>query len=124
MTNIKISPLPHTWLIDVDGTILKHNGHKHAGDELLPGITEFWRNIPLEDTIILLSSRKETEKESTLNFLRSQNLRFNYAIFNLPMGERCLLNDKKPSGLKTAIAINLERDKGLVDINLHVDEKL
>lgn len=124
MKSIKISPLPHTWLIDIDGTILKHNGHKCARDELLSGINEFWQKIPLEDTIILLSSRKEAEKESTLNFLKSQNIRFNYAIFDLPMGERCLINDKKPSGLKTAIAINLVRDNGLIGVDFHIDQKL
>ena len=28
----------------------------------------------------------------------------------MPYGERILINDKKPSGLRTSIAINKERD--------------
>ena len=124
MISNKISSLQHTWLIDIDGTIVKHNGHKSGEEELLPGINDFWRKIPAEDTIILLSSRKEIEKESTLNFLQLHNLRFNHAIFDLPMGERCLINDKKPSGLNTAIAINVDRDYGLVDLDFQIDKKL
>jgi len=41
----------------------------------------------------------------------------------LPFGERILVNDKKPSGLKTAYAINKERDGELV-VNFIVDEIL
>ncbi len=121
---IKLSPLSHTWLIDIDGTILKHNGHKFNGDQLLPSVKSFWEKIPPEDAVILLSSRKENEKEATLNFLRLHNLRFNHAIFDLPMGERCLINDKKPSGLNTALAINIDRDYGLTDINFQIDTNL
>ena len=32
-------------------------------------------------------------------------------IFNLPMGERIVMNDRKPSGLEMSVAINLDRDK-------------
>ena len=31
-------------------------------------------------------------------------------IYELPYGERILINDQKPSGLKTSIAVNTERD--------------
>jgi hypothetical protein len=38
--------LGHTWFIDLDGTILKHNGYLTNNDELLPGVKEFWNSIP------------------------------------------------------------------------------
>ena len=34
-----LSTLPKTWIFDLDGTILKHNGYKIDGeDTLLPGV--------------------------------------------------------------------------------------
>lgn len=41
MTRLSLSSLPHTWLIDIDGTLLKHNGYKEGGDELLEGVLDF-----------------------------------------------------------------------------------
>ncbi len=37
-----LSSLGHTWILDLDGTILKHNGYKDSGeDTLLPGASQF-----------------------------------------------------------------------------------
>ena len=113
MIDISLSSLPHTWIIDIDGTILKHNGHKELGDQLLAGVKEFWQRIPVGDTIILMSARDELYAEATLRFLRSNSLRYDQVIFGLPKGERILINDIKPSGLETAYAINIRRDEGL-----------
>ena len=42
---MELSPLNHTWLIDVDGTIVKHNGYIIDGqDTLLDGVKEFFDN--------------------------------------------------------------------------------
>lgn len=102
-----------------------HNGHKTNGDVLLPGVTYFWSQIPEEDIIILLSARDKDEEYSTLNFLRTQGLRFNYAIFGLPTGERVLINDIKPLRLlSTAHAVNVERDFGLGQINIEIIDDL
>jgi hypothetical protein len=113
MIDLSLSSLPHTWIIDIDGTILKHNGHKELGDQLLAGVKEFWQRIPAGDTIILMSARDEVYAEVTLRFLRRNSLRYNQVIFGLPKGERILINDTKPSGLQTAYAINIRRDEGL-----------
>jgi hypothetical protein len=40
----------------------------------------------------------------------------NHIIFNLPLGERIVVNDKKPAGLETAVAWNVERNKGFKEI--------
>ena len=121
--SITLSTLPHTWLIDVDGTMLKHNGHKNDGDELLPGVSEFWRQIPDGDVIILLSARTEDEKKATLDFLRECGLRFDRALFGLPVGERVLINDGKPRGLATALAVNIPRDVGLVGLQVRLERE-
>lgn len=41
--SLVLSPLPKTWIFDVDGTIVKHNGYlTEKGDELLPGVRVFF----------------------------------------------------------------------------------
>lgn len=108
---IALSPLGHTWVLDLDGTILKHNGYKIDGkDSFLDGAREFLCSIPDSDTIVFLTSRTDEYKQLTLDFLREHNVRYNHIIFNIPFGERILVNDDKPSGLHCSVAINLKRD--------------
>ena len=124
MTDVVLSALPHTWLIDVDGTILKHNGHKAGADELLPGVLAFWGQIASQDYVVLLSARTVDEMADTLAFLDQHGLRYDHVLFGLPKGERVLINDDKPGGLKTAWAVNLPRDAGLAELSVRVDDSL
>ncbi len=119
-----LSTLPHTWLIDIDGTILEHNGYKLGTDKLLSGVKDFWKQIPDQDFIILLTARSREHTEATLEFLKSHNLRFDHAIFDLPTGERILINDSKPSGLPTAIAANVQRNLGLGSIEINLKDSI
>ena len=108
---LTLSTLGHTWLLDLDGTIVKHNGYKIDGqDSLLDGAKEFIESIPEGDKIIFLTSRKTEYKEQTEGFLKENSIRYDEILFDLPYGERVLLNDKKESGLVTGIAVNKERD--------------
>ena len=93
--NLVLSSLPHTWIFDVDGTICMHNGYKNGGDMLLDGVKEFFAQIPADDMIILLTSRKQQERENLTKFMNDNNLRFDNIIFDAPMGERILINDNK-----------------------------
>jgi len=120
---LELSSLPKTWIIDLDGTIVRHNGYKYGKDELLEGVKDFFNKISNEDIIIILTSRKLEYKEQTINFLKENNIRFNHIIFDLPYGERILINDKKESGLLTAYAINKERDEK-INIEIDIDYKL
>ena len=107
-----LSTLPKTWIFDLDGTLLKHNGYKLDGeDTLLEGVKEYLDGIPEEDHILILTSRTEEYKEQTLKFLCDNDIRYNEILFNIPMGERIVVNDRKPSGLAMAVAINVERDE-------------
>lgn len=109
---INVSPLNKCWIFDLDGTIVKHNGYLIDGhDTLLDGAAEFFGNIPQEDTVIILTARKEEYREITEKFLADTGIRYDHIIYNMPYGERILINDKKNSGLKTAIAVNTERDR-------------
>lgn len=108
---IKLSPLGHTWILDIDGTIVKHNGYKIDGeDSLLDGAAEFLANIPEDDMIIFVTSRTEEYKDLTVDFLRKNNIRYDHIIFGAPYGERILINDRKPSGLDMSVAVNTERN--------------
>lgn len=118
-----ISTLPHTWIFDVDGTICVHNGYKNGGDSLLEGVKEFFAQIPTDDMIIFITSRKIEEKSNLENFLAKNGLRFNHIIFDAPMGERILINDNKPSGLKMAYALDKKRDEPLIT-NIFIDKEL
>ena len=111
--SLVLSTLPKTWIFDLDGTLVKHNGYKTDGyDTLIPGAKEYFDSIPKEDHILILTSRNEDYKEKTLDFLEKNGIRFNEILFNIPMGERIVVNDRKPSGIDMAVAINLDRDAG------------
>ena len=107
-----LSTLGHTWVLDLDGTIVKHNGYKIDGkDTLLDGALEFLSGIPEKDMIVFVTSRKDRYKEMTTTFLKENNIRYDYIIFDAPYGERILINDNKPSGLQMGMAINKKRDE-------------
>ena len=64
-----LSTLPKTWIFDLDGTLLKHNGYKTDGeDTVLPGAKEYLEQIPLKDRILILTSRTEEYRGQTLAF--------------------------------------------------------
>ena len=99
-----LSTLGHTWILDLDGTLVKHNGYKLDGyDSLLPGAKEFIDSIPTDDMIVIITSRSHELKNQTEEFLKKENIRYSYVIYGAPYGERILINDDKPSGLPMAI---------------------
>ena len=107
-----LSTLPKTWIFDLDGTLVKHNGYKLDGaDTLLAGAKEYLESIPEEDKIIIFTSRTDAYKDMTLGFLEENRIRYNEILFNMPMGERIVVNDRKPSGLPMAVALNCQRDE-------------
>ena len=116
MRKIKLTKnLSHTWFIDIDGTILKHKGYLiDKKDTILKGVKKFFKKIPKKDKIILITGRKKKILKKTLLFFKKNNIRFDQVIFDLPYGERVLINDIKPkNNLKTAISINVNRNEGL-----------
>ena len=109
---IRVSPMPKTWILDLDGTVLVHDGPYIIGkDEFLPGADEFLQSIPEKDMIIFLTARGEWEKAHTLKFLKDNHVRYDHIIFGAGQGERILINDNKPDGLVTAVAVNTTRDR-------------
>jgi hypothetical protein len=101
---------PKTWFIDLDGTLVVHNGYKNGQDVLLDGVSNFFNKISKNDFIIITTARDKKYKVQTIEFLKKNKIRFNKIIFNLPTGERILINDKKPDGTITAYSINVDRN--------------
>lgn len=121
---LELSPLGHSWFLDLDGTILKHNGHLLDGeDSFLSGAKEFLDSIPKTDCILFTTSRTLEQKEGTEDFLQKHGVRFHQIIYGLPYGERILVNDSKPSGLEMAIALNTKRDC-CIQLEIEVNEDL
>ena len=98
-----LSPLGKTWLLDIDGTIVL--------------------SIPETDRIIFLTSREPRYIPETERFLRDAGVRWDEMISGLPYGERIVVNDMKPSGLKVSVAVDLVRDAPL-DLEYEIDESL
>ena len=79
MENIVLSKLGHTWILDIDGTIVKHNGYKIDGeDSFLPGAKEFLDGIPKEDMVVFITSRTDEYRAKTIEFLKRNSIRFIY----------------------------------------------
>lgn len=121
---LTLSSLGHTWILDLDGTIVKHNGYKKDGqDSFLEGAEEFLKSIPNGDMIIFITSRKLEYKELTETFLKNNGIRYDHIIYEAPYGERVLMNDDKPSGLKMGYAISGIRDSS-VNLDIDIDESI
>jgi ribonucleotide monophosphatase NagD (HAD superfamily) len=120
---LELSQLNKTWIIDIDGTILKHNGHLDGKEEILEGVKEFFEMIDKCDKVIFISSRQEQYKERLEKFLKESDIKYDTIICGVPFGERILINDKKSSGLKTAFAINKIRDAKF-EVEYKINENL
>ena len=121
---LRLSPLPKTWILDLDGTLVKHNGYLLDGkDTLLPGVKEVFSQFGPEDMVLIVTSRDRRYQDVTETFLQEQHIRYNAIIYNAPYGERIVINDSKPSGLVMARAVPVQRDQG-VSFSFEVDRDL
>lgn len=109
---ILLSTLPKMWILDIDGVIFVHNSHLQKDkDKLVPNFLDFYNQISPDDFILIVSARDQKYKTETIKSLRKYKIRYDKIIFNVPKGERILINDTKPEGLQTAVAINTKRDQ-------------
>jgi len=113
-----------TIISDIDGTLLKHERNtsrlmKHK-PKLLPGVKKKfnqWHSLGYR--IILMTGRPESIRQLTEEQLRSCGLFWDTLIMGVGSGPRVLLNDLKPSfNEPMAVAINLQRDQGLGDVDV------
>ena len=127
--------LKRTWFIDIDGTVVKHNSNVKI-DEAIEGkgndsylietpikeSVDFLDSLPNGDTIILTTARDSRHASHTIKMLKHYDIRYDRIMFDLMAGPRVLVNDIKPVGtagnkvpMKTAFAINTNRDEGILN---------
>lgn len=116
MDNIR----PKTIFCDIDGTLWKHVGpvtDQAVTDkyEILPNTKQaidLWDKLGYK--IILTTGRKESLRNLTEKQLLEIGIVYDQLIMGLGGGDRILINDRKPNGMKnTAYAINVIRNKGI-----------
>ena len=115
---------PKTIICDIDGTLVKHSKPSTVANtvyrmELLPGTLaklEEWEAKGYR--IILLTGRKESMRRVTEKQLRDVGIFYDQLIMGVGGGVRYIVNDIKPNGSESAFAINVERNKGIENINI------
>lgn len=111
-----------TIFIDIDGVIFKHSGgisKIKLNQELLPGVKESFDKFQEKAyNVIIVTGRPESHRNITILQLMSHGLAYDQLIMGLKRFRRILINDVKPDGKDSATAINLERDKGMEDLDV------
>ncbi len=115
-----------TIFCDIDGCLTPHTGSMSASllvDEdiqLLPGTMQKFDEWNKKGYyIVLTTGRKESMRSFTERQLSSLGIFWDQLILGLPRGQRVVINDLKPDyNEPTALAINLERNKGISEIEI------
>lgn len=124
INNPIIDNRPKTIICDIDGTLVKHyipafNTEETSKLELLPGTLEKFEEWDKRGYyIILMTGRRESMRKATELQLAKNHIFYDQLIMGCGGGTRVLINDNKPTGKESAIAINIERNKGIKDINI------
>jgi len=116
---------PKTIFCDIDGTLVKHEAPFEAAKpnfkmELLPGTIETLQEWDKAGyNIILTTGRRESMRQETVRQLAEVGIIYDYLLMGIKGGKRYLINDKKTYTQDDyAIAINLERNKGIKDLDI------
>ena len=112
-SSFRLNDIEKTWIFDLDGTLVVHNGYKGGMDSLLPGVKEFYeRNIKDTDYILIITARDSEFKGIAEKCFLDNNIRYDRIIYDTSRGERILINDRKPwdGGIDTAYSFNIDRN--------------
>ena len=114
---------PITVFCDIDGTLVTHTKpteQYHNKLELLDGTIETILEWDRKGyNIILTTGRKESLRKITEDQLSEAGIIYDQLIMGIGGGKRYLINDKKSYNNKDyAIAINLNRNEGIKNINI------
>lgn len=116
---------PATIFCDIDGTLVVHAKPtdaqlpSHKLDILEGTIEKLLEWDKLGYRIILTTGRKESLRKVTETQLAKAGIIYDQLIMGIGGGKRYLINDKKPNSTENyAVAINLERNKGIQNISI------
>lgn len=112
-----------TILCDIDGTLLFHKKNLTAMVRekpiILKGVVEKlleWREK--DYYIILTTARPEGCRNETIKQLAEVGIFYDQLVMGLTVGPRVVINDRKPNGLETAVAVSLERNEGISEVEI------
>ena len=116
---------PKTIFCDLDGTLVKQSNPidiQNPNYELedLPGVHDKLNEWDTKGYhVVITTGRKESARESTVKQMQRAGINYDQLIMGFGGGDRILINDRKrDSNRDTAYVINLERNKGLEDVEL------
>lgn len=116
--------LPKTLFLDIDGTLVEHKNpnltslpsHKmNVLDGTIEKLLE-WNKKGY--TIILVTGRRESNREITVKQLQEAGIFYDQLIMGIGRGPRVVVNDLKPNGIISAYSFNIVRDSGVKSIDL------
>jgi|TARA_R110001583_G_scaffold81199_1_gene216928 hypothetical protein len=120
-----IDKRPTTIFCDIDGTLVIHSKPTesqlptHKLNLLEGTIEKILEWDKLGYNIILTTGRKESLRKVTEQQLAEVGIIYDQLIMGIGGGKRYIINDKKPYGTENyAFAINLERNKGIKNIEI------
>ena len=80
-SSFRLDDIEKTWIFDLDGTLVVHNGYKNGVDELLPGVKEFYKkNIDDTDYILIITARNSEFKGIAEKCLLDNNIRYDSCL--------------------------------------------
>tara|TARA_R110002074_G_scaffold70556_1_gene163720 strand:- start:107 stop:469 length:363 start_codon:yes stop_codon:yes gene_type:complete len=114
-----------TIFCDLDGTLVKHSNPVAVQNpdlelEVLPGVHDKLREWDSKGYhIIITTGRKRSSREATKKQLSRVGIFYDELVMGFGGAVRYIINDRKPESDKdTAFAINIERNKGIEDVEL------
>jgi hypothetical protein len=109
-----------TIFCDIDGCLIEHQNYYNDTPILLDGTLEKIKEWDRKGyRLILTTGRRESTRKITEDKLSELGITYDCLIMGLGPGVRILINDIKPEdNSDTAIAINLERNVGISNIDL------
>ena len=124
MTNVTNVDEQKTLFCDIDGVLLKHHGSLEKliknPPEVLVGVKEILQQWCLKDyKIVLTTGRKKSMRKLTERQLEECGIFYSELIMECNRGDRVVINDRKPDSTKnTAVAVNLDRNKGMEGLEI------
>jgi len=108
----------NTYFVDIDGTIFvyrKFETYESSEAQVIKSTKQYLQQVKDEGHMIILSTaRPENLRDHTVYELSKNNIPYDRLIMGIERGPRYLINDLSPKEPgDRAIAINLERDKGI-----------
>ena len=114
-----------TIFCDLDGTLVKHSNPVEIQNpnfelKVLPGTHDKLREWDSKGYhIIITTGRKESSREATIKQMQRAGINYDQLIMGFGGAARYIINDRKEnSELDTVFAINVERNKGIKNVEL------